>query len=320
MKEDLISIVIPVYNVEKYIKKCLESVLNQTYKNLEIIIVDDGSPDLCPKICDEYAKKDNRIRVIHKENGGLSDARNVGILHSTGKYITFIDSDDWVKNDFVESLYNNLVNNNCDISCCGIVCYFEKNGMYKIKGKEHIKKIYSKIEAQKYLNILGYFDVAAWNKLYKKELFNGIKFPIGKTSEDYRIMFKIFDKINQLYYDSEPKYVYRQRTDGSITKTNSIRMDGIEAAISAYNFYNVQKKYSDVIPYVCQSIIIQCIGEVNKMEKTNDYKRYNEIYSIVNEYKNSMTYRKIKIYKKIQIFVFLHYKKLYIKISKLLKK
>lgn len=320
MDNELISIVIPVYNVEKYIKKCLKSVLCQTYKNLEIIIVDDESPDLCPRICDEYAKKDRRIKVIHKKNGGLSDARNIGILNATGKYITFIDGDDWVKNDFIESLYNNLVNKCCDISCCGIMLYYEKKDKYQIKGKKNIKKIYTKNEAQKYLNVLGYFDVSVCNKLFKKELFDNIKFPVGKTCEDYRIMFKILDKIDKLYYDSEPKYFYRQRISGSITKTDNIRMDGIEAAISAYNFYSTKENYYEVIPYVCQSIIIQCIGEFNKMIKTNDYKRYNEIYSIVNKYKNSMTYRKIKLYKKIQIFIFVHLKKIYIIICKLLKK
>lgn len=109
-KEDLISIVIPVYKVELYLEKCIESIINQTYKNLEIIIVDDGSPDNCPKICDEYAQKDNRIKVIHKENGGLSDARNAGIDVAAGKYIAFVDSDDYVSNDYIEYMYNLIKN------------------------------------------------------------------------------------------------------------------------------------------------------------------------------------------------------------------
>ena len=103
--EPLISVIIPVYKVEKYLNKCVDSVLNQTYKNLEIILVDDGSPDKCPEICDEYAKKDDRIKIIHKQNGGLSDARNVGIEKSTGEYITFIDSDDYVDSNYIEQLY-----------------------------------------------------------------------------------------------------------------------------------------------------------------------------------------------------------------------
>ena len=111
MKKELITIVIPVYKVEKYIDRCIKSVINQTYKNLEIILVDDGSPDNCPKICDEYAEKDKRIKVIHKKNGGLSDARNVGIEAAKGKYISFIDSDDWIEKDFIECLYKSIKKN-----------------------------------------------------------------------------------------------------------------------------------------------------------------------------------------------------------------
>ena len=118
MEEDLITIVIPIYKVEKYLDKCIKSVINQTYKNLEIILVDDGSPDNCPKKCDEYEKKDTRIKVIHKENGGLSDARNAGIDIAKGKYITFIDSDDYVSEDYVEYMYNLLKQNNTKMSTC----------------------------------------------------------------------------------------------------------------------------------------------------------------------------------------------------------
>ena len=114
--EDLISVVVPIYNVENYIKKCVDSILSQTYKNLEIILVDDGSPDNCPQICDEYAQKDNRIKVIHKENGGLSDARNAGIDISKGKFITFIDSDDYIEKDYVEVLYNSIKENASDMA------------------------------------------------------------------------------------------------------------------------------------------------------------------------------------------------------------
>ena len=116
--EQLVSIIVPIYNVEKYIKECIDSIINQTYKNLEIILVDDGSPDCCPKICDEYSKKDKRIKVIHKENGGLSSARNAGLDVAKGEYVSFIDSDDVVDEKFIETLYNLCIENNCDISEC----------------------------------------------------------------------------------------------------------------------------------------------------------------------------------------------------------
>ena len=117
--EELISVVVPVYNVEKYIDKCINSIINQTYKNLEIILVDDGSPDNCGNICDEYAKKDNRIIVIHKENGGVSSARNIGIKNAKGKWITFVDSDDWIENDYVEKLSKIGIQNKAEVVLCG---------------------------------------------------------------------------------------------------------------------------------------------------------------------------------------------------------
>ena len=117
MVTDLITIVVPVYNVEKYLRKCIDSILNQTYKNLEIILVDDGSPDNCGQICDEYAKKDNRIKVIHKENGGVSQARNVGIDNSNGEFIAFVDPDDYIEKEMLYKLKNNI--ENVDLSGCG---------------------------------------------------------------------------------------------------------------------------------------------------------------------------------------------------------
>ena len=135
-KNNLISIIVPIYNVEKYLKKCIDSIINQTYKNLEIILVDDGSPDNCGKICDEYAKKDNRIKVIHKENGGVSSARNVGVENATGEYIGFVDSDDYIEKDMYEVLINNLKKENADIS---IISNYEvyKNKIIENKKKEN---------------------------------------------------------------------------------------------------------------------------------------------------------------------------------------
>ena len=124
---ELISVIVPIYNVEKYLERCLDSIIKQTYKNLDIILVDDGSIDNSTKICDEYVKKDSRIKVIHKENGGLSDARNVGIDNSDGKYICFIDSDDYIELDMIENLYDGIVKNNANICCCGKLLEYEKN-------------------------------------------------------------------------------------------------------------------------------------------------------------------------------------------------
>ena len=128
--KDLISVIIPVYNVEKYINRCVDSVIHQSYTNLEIILVDDGSPDNCPTICDNYSKQDSRIKVIHKKNGGLSDARNVGIEHSKGKYITFIDSDDYISNDYVEILYKLITKYNSKIAVADNYIFYEDGNIY----------------------------------------------------------------------------------------------------------------------------------------------------------------------------------------------
>ena len=143
MEEDLITIVIPIYKVENYLDKCVKSVINQTYKNLEIILVDDGSPDNCPKKCDEYEKKDTRIKVIHKENGGLSDARNAGIDIAKGKYITFIDSDDYIDSDYVETYYNKIKNCNYDVVVGGYKRVVDDKVKFilKLKNEEFSKYI-----------------------------------------------------------------------------------------------------------------------------------------------------------------------------------
>ena len=148
MDNELISIVIPIYNVEKYIEKCLDSVIKQTYKNIEIILVDDGSPDNCGKICDSYANNDKRIQVIHKENGGLSDARNVGIERANGKYITFVDSDDYIELDYIEYLYTLIKKYNTKISFCKVnVVFNENNTDNKLENNNKTDYKWTKIQA-----------------------------------------------------------------------------------------------------------------------------------------------------------------------------
>lgn len=142
--DKLISVIVPIYNVEKYLTKCIESIINQTYENLEIILVDDGSPDNCPIICDEYAKRDSRVKVIHKKNGGLSDARNAGLDIATGEYIMFIDSDDFVEIDMMESMMNNMIDNNVDLVVCNIKYIYDNSEKVKYNQKD---KVLDKYEA-----------------------------------------------------------------------------------------------------------------------------------------------------------------------------
>ena len=209
---DLISVIIPVYNVEKYLDKCVESVIKQTHKNLEIVLVDDGSLDNCPKMCDRWTKKDNRIKVIHKENGGLSDARNVGIDNTIGKYIYFLDSDDYIDKDMLENLYNDMKKNNSKISACGFIYETENK-----KEPYYCKENYVENSESVLKRIFQDNDISTciWDKLYQRDLFDEIRFPKGKIHEDTATLYKLIDKAKVISHISKAQHHYVQR-EGSI--------------------------------------------------------------------------------------------------------
>lgn len=208
-----ISIIVPIYNVEKYLKKCIDSLINQTYKNLEIILVDDGSPDKCGEICDQYKTIDSRIVVIHKKNGGLSDARNCGVKASTGDYITFVDSDDYISNDYVEYLFNLLISKNADMSII-MPHKFKENDKDFFKEVNERVILYSPNEALKVMLYQKKFSNSAYGKLYKKELIKDIKFPVGKLYEDVGTTYKYILKCkNKIVYSNQHKYFYLIRNN-----------------------------------------------------------------------------------------------------------
>ena len=216
MNNDLISIVVPIYNVENYLNECIESLIKQTYKNIEIILVDDGSSDNCSNICEEYAKKDTRIKVIHKEHGGPSEARNYGIDIATGTYMVFVDSDDYVDVKYVEMLYNAIKTNNTKVSQCNFWKindkgeFIEKVGYLdnQIKnGKDMIMDLY---------NGYSIVNIVAWNKMYAIELFDNLRYPVGKIHEDEYITYKIFYNTDKIAVINEYLYNYRQN-ENSIT-------------------------------------------------------------------------------------------------------
>lgn len=214
---ELISIIVPVYKVEAFLEKCILSLINQSYTNLEIILVDDGSPDHCGDICDEWAKKDSRIKVIHKQNGGLSDARNAGIDIATGKYISFVDSDDWLSLDYYEILYDQIIMYNAKIAASGIVWVYDENDN-NIHGKKMETKMYSAEEALETIQSNEGFFAVAWNKLYYRELFDDIRYPYGLIHEDEFVTYRLIAKAKTLTLCQKAKYFYRQR-QGSIMAT-----------------------------------------------------------------------------------------------------
>ena len=211
-REDMVSVVVPVYNVGKYISRCIESLLTQTYENLEIILVDDGSSDESGSICDRYREQDQRIAVIHKENGGLSDARNVGIRYAKGRWITFIDSDDFVHPDYVRVLYQNIRENDADISICRHV------STQADVAKAHMSRVtevYSRNEGIEKL-LYQYISTSAWAKMYKTELFQDTIFPYGKLYEDVVTVFEVFSKANRIVLTNSSLYYYYVRENGII--------------------------------------------------------------------------------------------------------
>ena len=238
MENQLISIIVPIYNVEKYLKECIESIINQTYKNIEIILVDDGSPDNCGKICDEYSQRDKRIILIHKENGGLSDARNKGIDIAKGDYLTFIDSDDFVNIDYIEKLYNSIKLNNTKLAQCGISKVNENNEIIeKLNYDENYIKTSHEILNELYGKHL-IENVVVWNKMYAKELFENIRFPVGKIHEDEFTTYKIFYSVDRISLLSDCLYNYRQTNESIIGKKfNKKRLNLLEALEERMDFF-----------------------------------------------------------------------------------
>ncbi len=255
--QEKVSVIVPIFKVEKYLDRCISSILNQTYKNLEIILVDDGSPDNCPKLCDEYARQDKRVRVIHKENGGLSDARNAGIDIATGDFLTFIDSDDCVSNFFVEKLLNLSKSNNAEIVSCGIQRFKEN---IAVEQNEISISQYTKKEALiNTFRSTDYEFIVAWGKLYKKELFETIRYPLGKIHEDEFICHRLFNKTNNLVVTSEKLYFYFINSE-SITGVGYKlkRINYLEALEDRVRFF--KEKYIDLYADMAMHFAYQCIN------------------------------------------------------------
>lgn len=211
--EELVSIIIPCYNVEKYMSRCVDSILSQTYSNIEIILVDDGSPDNCGKICDEYAQKDNRIKVIHKKNGGLADARNVAIDIVTGEWIVFVDSDDFVSNDYIETLYKLVINNHCMIGVAGFMPFLEGVKPYIVQ-PAYQEYVFNKVEGTEKMFYQELFDNAAWCKIYHRSLFEtGIRYPFGLIYEDLPTTYLLFLQADKIAYCNRIIYNYLLRAN-----------------------------------------------------------------------------------------------------------
>lgn len=233
-----ISVIIPIYNVANYLPKCIESVINQTYKNLEIILMDDGSPDNCPKICDEYAQTDSRIKVVHKPNGGLSDARNAGLDIATGEYIGFIDSDDYIDEHMYEEMLSAIENADADLCICG---YDRVNDDGEIRSSAHFKNaVLSQNDAFEMLVQGNVYFIISCNKLYKREIFDKLRFEVEKTHEDEFIMHHVYGECNKIVTLEKSYYYYlvRETSITGVVKGNVKQLDYVESYLDRIDYFH----------------------------------------------------------------------------------
>lgn len=294
-----ISVIIPVYKVEDYLIQCVESILCQTYTNLEVILIDDGSPDNCPDICDRYSEKDSRVIVIHKENGGISSARNAGLDIATGDIIAFIDSDDWIELDMFERMVDLKIQTGADIVCCDWV---RTDGINEYE-RTNLNKQYGDILTGESIAkeiLLGKIGSYVWNSLYDRECWENIRFPVGRVFEDIAVTFLAFERAQKVAFLDAPLYNYRINNNGITQSHNPAKY---------YHFFLGYKehlehahKYYSEIEKECSSIATS--HAINAyLHACTDGKRelsqyISEIREFIDSHKESIDYKfvpKVKI-------------------------
>lgn len=253
---DLISVIVPVYKVEPYLDRCVQSIVDQTYTNLEIILVDDGSPDNCGAMCDSWAEKDSRIKVIHKENGGLSDARNAGMAAASGEYMAFVDSDDWVDKQFISVMYQAIVVTGADIAACDILMT-ENQDSVATGSTEFSLAVCTPEEAIEDITYGRRFRAVVWNKLYKRNVLAGEYFSVGRYHEDEFFTYRILDKATVLVFADQILYYYYQRS-GSIMGSVSVRhLDAFDAYLERLAY--LKKKYPRIYVRDKMQFCVSCV-------------------------------------------------------------
>lgn len=307
----MISVIVPIYNVENYLENCINSILNQSYTDFELILVDDGSPDNCGKICDDYAKKDSRIKVIHKKNGGLSDARNIGIEAAKGEYISFIDSDDWIHKDFYLTLFNALSSSNSDIAICNFLKVSNDDIKDKIININPPVKTLSNLESLNDLYSDNYVNyIVAWNKLYKANLFKDIRFPVGKIHEDEFTTPKVLFESNKIAIITEELYYYRQTPNSIMNrKFNVANLSFLEAIEDRLKFIN--EHHLDTIYDKC--LYQLSFERINfyYMIKNSDIPNKENLLNELNKQLNSLNIDALSLKSKVLINLFKFSPKLY---------
>jgi len=288
MKEELISVVVPIYNVEKYLRLCLDSLLMQTYTNFEVLMINDGSPDDSANICKEYLAKDRRFQYFEKENSGPSDTRNYGIEHSKGEYITFVDSDDWLKETFLADLYEAITRTGADIALSTYIKYDDLQSVYNIPIiGEYYERIWMSDEFIRELPKLEMKDNSysnPWAKLFKRELFRTIRFPKGKLIEDTRTNIKLFLESSRLVYINKCLYFYRIRGGSVIqTITEKLLEDVLDTLVERLCLVTIKGLYSDIYrDSLLESLKFRSYQAYTcGLEDTEIYRRYQEMIYLI---------------------------------------
>lgn len=268
-RADLITVIVAVYNIEDYVAKCIESVINQTYRTIEILVIDDGSTDKSGGICDAYAERDNRIKVFHGKNRGLSEARNQGIGYAKGDYLVFVDGDDWIHPQMIEMLYDVLKKNGSDIAACG----FERKNIRFAEQKYRSSQLSVRnITREEAVSDMYSANVVAWNKLYKRSIFDDIRYPAGRIHEDEFTAHRIYWKCNRISVISEPMYFYVMRED-SIVNTVTLKsiFDGLDALLDRLSFAK-EHNWTEVLDSVAGRCLDYMAEWYYKLKKSKDKK------------------------------------------------
>ena len=317
---DLISVIIPVYNVEKYLKKCIYSVVNQTFQNIEIILVDDGSTDASGDICDDFAKLDRRIKAFHKKNGGLSSARNFGIKKSTGNFLVFVDSDDWISKNMIEDLYNAAKKNDVKIVCCGRNIVEDGKKCIPIHVPECRK--FSTEEAVKEILFDSEVGVAAWGKIFHIDTIKDIPFPEGEIHEDVAIMCRVFDKCDSIYAISKAEYYYRIHPSGLSKQDYSVQYDVVLKHV--LNNEEYLRKYHPKLRKAAEAAVAHaCLDMLIKISKTPNgnviFEKELKIYckNLVHRIAKYWTLKRISIKRLVWSLIFLFHNRVTNRLYKL---
>lgn len=281
VKEELLTVVVPVYNVEQYLKRCVNSILKQTYKNLQVLLIDDGSTDESGRICDEFSC-DKRVEVIHKANGGLSSARNAGLEHVKGQYISFVDSDDYIDQDMYSEMMNALCNAEAEIAVCGR--YDECERTCKINFALEKQRVFSDAEAMARMLSWDKMDISACDKVYKADLWKHIRFPVGRNNEDICVIPSIICLANRIVHIGQAKYHYCHR-QASITATyNPKRIKDFYSAIQHIKTFS-EEYYPEVTDALTYYLNSTCLSLLMMAERIG-YKGEEREFAVIQLKKN----------------------------------